>query len=80
LTTVRTAKGQEWGHVILPYLQQGEFPRGTDAAEERRFLYVAMTRAKASLTLCEPGEQYRQMWSSLLHGSAARDGSSRATA
>ncbi len=80
LTTVRTAKGQEWDHVILPYLQQGEFPRGPDLAEERRFLYVAMTRAKASLTLCEPGEQYRQLWSPLLHGGAARDGTGRPAA
>ncbi|HEX8604059.1 MAG TPA: 3'-5' exonuclease [Pseudoduganella sp.] len=80
LTTVRTAKGQEWDHVILPYLQQGEFPRGADLAEERRFLYVAMTRAKLSLTLCEPGEAYRQMWSPLLHGSVARDGMGRPAA
>lgn len=80
LTTVRTAKGQEWDHVILPYLQRGEFPRSADLAEERRFLYVAMTRARLSLTLCEPGEQYRQAWSPLLHGSAARDGTGRPAA
>ncbi|TWI63030.1 DNA helicase-2/ATP-dependent DNA helicase PcrA [Pseudoduganella lurida] len=72
LTTVRTAKGQEWEHVILPYLQRGEFPRGPDLAEERRFLYVAMTRAKGSLTLCEPDEAHRALWSPLLHGDVAR--------
>ncbi|QGZ40613.1 DNA helicase-2/ATP-dependent DNA helicase PcrA [Pseudoduganella flava] len=72
LTTVRTAKGQEWNHVIVPYLQHGEFPRSADLAEERRFLYVAMTRAQESLTLCQPDEAHRRMWSPLLHGAEAR--------
>ncbi|MBB3223793.1 3'-5' exonuclease [Pseudoduganella umbonata] len=76
LTTVRAAKGQEWDHVILPYLQRGEFPRTPNLAEEKRFLYVAMTRARASLALAEPDDSHRELWSSLLHGVAARTGGS----
>jgi DNA helicase-2/ATP-dependent DNA helicase PcrA len=72
LTTVKAAKGQEWDHVILPYLQHGEFPRTPNMAEEKRFLYVAMTRARASLALAEPDDSHRELWSSLLHGVAAR--------
>lgn len=72
LTTVKAAKGQEWDHVILPYLERGEFPRTANLAEEKRFLYVAMTRARASLALAEPDDGHRELWSSLLHGAAAR--------
>lgn len=72
LTTVKEAKGQEWDHVILPYLQYGEFPRTADMAEEKRFLYVAMTRARASLAVAEPDDEHRELWSALLHGPAAR--------
>lgn len=72
LATIKTAKGQEWNHVIIPYLQAGEFPRGRDLAEESRFLYVAMTRARESLAIAEPSEAFRSLRSPLLHGPRAR--------
>lgn len=72
LTTVKAAKGQEWPHVIIPYLQAGEFPRTSNLTEEQRFLYVAMTRAQASLTIAEPSDEFRSSRSSLLHGHRAR--------
>jgi DNA helicase-2/ATP-dependent DNA helicase PcrA len=72
LATVKSAKGQEWKHVVIPYVQNGEFPRGSDLAEERRFLYVAMTRAQESLTIAEPSDEFRNLRSSLLHGPQAR--------
>jgi DNA helicase II / ATP-dependent DNA helicase PcrA len=72
LTTVKSAKGQEWPHVIIPYLQAGEFPRSSNLTEEQRFLYVAMTRAQASLTIAEPNNEFRSFRSPLLHGQRAR--------
>lgn len=66
LVTVKSAKGHEWPHVIIPYLQSGEFPRTSNIAQEKRFLYVAMTRAKESLTLAEPGEKFKEFRSALL--------------
>jgi DNA helicase-2/ATP-dependent DNA helicase PcrA len=72
IATIRSAKGQEWKHVVLPYLQDKEFPRGRDMAEESRFLYVAMTRAQESLAIAEPSEEFRTWRSPLLHGPRAR--------
>lgn len=45
--TVHAAKGREWDNVFLPALEAGVFPspRG-DLYEERRLLYVAVTRAR----------------------------------
>ncbi len=60
LSTVHSAKGQEWDAVFLLNVSDGSFPSefaaGDPAAidEERRLLYVAMTRAKQSLTLLAP--------------------------
>jgi DNA helicase-2/ATP-dependent DNA helicase PcrA len=49
------AKGKEFDHVILPFLETGEFPdRISDPTEERNLFYVAATRAKARLTLLSP--------------------------
>ncbi|MBD0338204.1 MAG: ATP-dependent DNA helicase UvrD2 [Thermoleophilia bacterium] len=46
------AKGLEFEAVFLPRLEQGELPyRGSDPAEERRLLYVGITRAKRHLHL-----------------------------
>jgi ATP-dependent DNA helicase RecQ len=49
LCTAHGAKGREFKHVIV--LDAGDWP--TDNADERRLLYVAMTRAKETLTLFE---------------------------
>jgi DNA helicase-2/ATP-dependent DNA helicase PcrA len=60
LSTVHSAKGQEWDAVYVIDVTDGNFPNeyqtGSDAGidEERRLLYVAMTRAKDTLHLVEP--------------------------
>ncbi|KAL7420030.1 ATP-dependent DNA helicase srs2 [Cryptotrichosporon argae] len=56
ISTVHAAKGLEWPVVFIPAVEQGTYPsfRCTEPheiAEERRLLYVAMTRAQAFLTL-----------------------------
>jgi DNA helicase-2/ATP-dependent DNA helicase PcrA len=51
------AKGKEFDHVILPFLQDGEFPNlGQPRHEEENLFYVAATRARARLTLVSPAE------------------------
>jgi len=60
LSTVHSAKGQEWEAVFVLNVSDGNFPSefatGKPAMieEERRLLYVAMTRAKQSLSLIAP--------------------------
>ncbi len=60
LSTVHSAKGQEWDAVFLLNVTDGSFPSefSTGKAElieeERRLLYVAMTRARQSLALIAP--------------------------
>jgi DNA helicase-2/ATP-dependent DNA helicase PcrA len=60
LSTVHSAKGQEWKSVFVLNAVDGCIPSdlgtGTTAEieEERRLLYVAMTRAKDSLHLIVP--------------------------
>jgi DNA helicase-2/ATP-dependent DNA helicase PcrA len=59
LLTYHRAKGLEFEAVFLPRLVEGELPfrraKSVEAlAEERRLLYVGMTRAKSRLTLSFP--------------------------
>jgi len=60
LSTVHSAKGQEWESVFVLNFSDGSFPSEFSTGkpelieEERRLLYVAMTRAKQSLTLVAP--------------------------
>ncbi|TGQ66627.1 MAG: ATP-dependent helicase [Mesorhizobium sp.] len=60
LSTIHSAKGQEWKNVFVLNTIDGCIPAdlgvGTkeDIDEERRLLYVAMTRAKDSLNLVMP--------------------------
>ncbi|MBK5914249.1 RecQ family ATP-dependent DNA helicase [Rhodocyclus purpureus] len=49
LLTAHAAKGLEFDHVVI--LDGGGWSKRLD--DERRLYYVAMTRARASLTLCE---------------------------
>ena len=49
LLTAHRAKGLEFDHVLI--LDGGAWSNGND--EERRLFYVAMTRARKTLTLCE---------------------------
>ena len=52
IMTVHAAKGLEFKHVFVPGCNERIFPtkRG-DLEEERRLFYVAVTRAKDTLTL-----------------------------
>ncbi|MCB5204789.1 ATP-dependent helicase [Neorhizobium sp. T786] len=60
LSTIHSAKGQEWRSVFILNVVDGCIPSdlgaGTTAEleEERRLLYVGMTRARDSLTLLTP--------------------------
>ena len=60
LSTVHSAKGQEWEAVYVLNVTDGNFPsefatgKPEMIEEERRLLYVAMTRAKQSLSLVSP--------------------------
>ena len=60
LSTVHSAKGQEWDAVFVLNFSDGNFPSEFSTGkpemieEERRLLYVAMTRAKQSLNLIAP--------------------------
>ena len=60
LSTVHSAKGQEWESVFVLNVSDGNFPsefatgKPQMIEEERRLLYVAMTRAKQSLSLVSP--------------------------
>ena len=64
LSTVHSAKGQEWEAVHVLNVADGNFPSefATGSAEqieeERRLLYVAMTRAKTDLHLIAPLKYY----------------------
>ena len=53
ISTIHAAKGLEWPVVFIPSVHQGIIPhsRSEDEDEERRLLYVAMTRAQALLYL-----------------------------
>jgi DNA helicase-2/ATP-dependent DNA helicase PcrA len=60
LSTIHSAKGLEWRSVVVVGMGDGAFPSGfalDDPAaieEERRLLYVAVTRAKRHLALVQP--------------------------
>jgi DNA helicase II / ATP-dependent DNA helicase PcrA len=64
LSTVHSAKGQEWEAVHILNVADGNFPsefstgRAELIEEERRLLYVAMTRAKTDLHLVAPLKYY----------------------
>ncbi len=60
LSTIHSAKGLEWHTVFVIYVAEGHLPsylslEDKDATEEeRRLLYVALTRAKENLFLLKP--------------------------
>ncbi|WP_099867693.1 ATP-dependent helicase [Pararhizobium haloflavum] len=64
LSTIHSAKGQEWKSVFLLNVVDGCMPsdlatgNSEELEEERRLLYVAMTRAKDDLTLMVPQRFY----------------------
>jgi len=64
LSTVHSAKGQEWDAVHILNVSDGNFPNEHSTGdagkieEERRLLYVAMTRARTDLHLISPLKYY----------------------
>jgi DNA helicase-2/ATP-dependent DNA helicase PcrA len=64
LSTVHSAKGQEWDAVFVLNVADGNFPSEFAGGkedlieEERRLLYVAMTRSRDQLDLLEPQRYY----------------------
>ena len=64
LSTIHSAKGQEWRSVFVLNCVDGCIPSdlatgsSDEIEEERRLLYVAMTRAKDALTLVAPQRFY----------------------
>jgi DNA helicase-2/ATP-dependent DNA helicase PcrA len=66
LSTVHSAKGLEWQSVHLLAAYDGNFPADLAAgtsesiAEERRLMYVALTRARRSLSIYVPRRFYRR--------------------
>jgi len=64
LSTIHSAKGLEWGTVILIWAAEGRIPspmalaNPDDLEEERRLLYVAVTRAKERLIIIVPQTMY----------------------
>ncbi|RMH02932.1 MAG: ATP-dependent helicase [Nitrospirae bacterium] len=72
LSTIHSAKGLEWRCVFLIWLVDGRFPSSysflspEDLEEERRLLYVAVTRAKQELYLVYPINVYDKMTGSVL--------------
>ncbi len=64
LSTIHSAKGQEWTSVFVLNVVDGCIPSdlatgsAAEIEEERRLLYVAMTRAKDDLDLMVPQRFY----------------------
>ncbi len=76
LMTVHSAKGLEYSYVYIVGLEENLFPgqmaamSNTELEEERRLMYVAMTRAKHKLTLSFA--QTRMRWGNLQSNAPSR--------
>ena len=74
--TVHSAKGLEFDHVFIIGLEEGLFPHSNsldnadEVEEERRLCYVAVTRAKKTLTLVNAKRR-------MLYGMASSNSPSR---
>jgi DNA helicase-2/ATP-dependent DNA helicase PcrA len=68
LSTAHSAKGCEWDAVFLIWAADGWFPSSRalrdeeEAEEERRLMYVAMTRARKALHVVFPVNVYGSRW------------------
>ena len=62
LSTIHSAKGREWKMVRILSVVDGCIPlsRSEDIEEERRLLYVAMSRAMDQLDLIVPQQLFHQ--------------------
>ncbi len=50
LSTIEAAKGLEYEHVVMPFMNEHEFSAGGEV-DDRNLFYVGITRAKSRLTL-----------------------------
>ncbi len=72
LSTIHSAKGLEWRCVFVLWLVDGRFPSSyafqddDELEEERRLLYVAVTRAKRHLYLTFPVQVYDKLTGAVL--------------
>ena len=70
LSTAHSAKGREWDAVFIIWAVDGWFPSSRalrdddEAEEERRLMYVAMTRARHQLAVVHPLNTYGSRWGS----------------
>ena len=70
LSTAHSAKGREWDAVFIIWAVDGWFPSSRalrdddEAEEERRLMYVAMTRARHHLAVIHPLNTYGSRWGS----------------
>jgi DNA helicase-2/ATP-dependent DNA helicase PcrA len=68
LSTAHSAKGKEWDAVFLIWAADGWFPSSRSLGdeeqleEERRLMYVAMTRARKHLAVVYPLNAYATRW------------------
>jgi DNA helicase-2/ATP-dependent DNA helicase PcrA len=68
LSTAHSAKGREWDAVFIIWAVDGWFPSNRslgsdeDTEEERRLMYVAMTRARKHLTVSYPLNAYQSRY------------------
>ncbi|CAM3251199.1 ATP-dependent DNA helicase UvrD2 [Nocardioides dubius] len=86
LATLHTAKGLEWDAVFVTGVQEGSIPISfastqAEVEEERRLLYVGLTRARQSLVVSwslarNPGGRRSRKPSRFLHGLRPDSGSS----
>ena len=72
LSTIHSAKGLEWHSVFVIHALEGRFPSfnslksEADLEEERRLMYVAVTRAAENLTISYPSQIWDPATGSLL--------------
>ncbi|HEY7860889.1 MAG TPA: ATP-dependent helicase, partial [Gemmatimonadaceae bacterium] len=70
LSTAHSAKGREWDAVFIIWAVDGWFPSSRalrsdeEMEEERRLMYVAMTRARHHLAVLYPLNSYGSRWGS----------------
>lgn len=55
LTTIHGAKGLEWPYVWILGCDEGIFPRSGEIEEQRRLMYVAITRGMERVRMCHAG-------------------------
>jgi DNA helicase-2/ATP-dependent DNA helicase PcrA len=65
VTTMHAAKGLEWQHVFVPSVNEGVLPfiqnaKPHEIDEERRLLYVAITRASAAAYVSSTQQRFTQ--------------------